>query len=93
MYSVKVLTGQELRVSTNKTLEGEDGMIVLDYENLEEKLAIGDKILIDYGGIVLTVIGYDTEERYMKAKKRAAKKKQSSNFFNMQNPDSEIKEP
>jgi hypothetical protein len=37
----------------------------VDYEHLGDKLLVGDKVLIDYGGIVLTVIGFETEEKYL----------------------------
>lgn len=36
-------------------------MFCLDYHNIHEKLRIGDKIIVDYGGIVLTVIGFEPE--------------------------------
>ena len=39
-------------------------MFVIDYENLDQKLMIGDKVLVDYGGVVLTVIGFESEEKY-----------------------------
>jgi pyruvate kinase len=45
--------------------KGDQGMIVVDYENLAEKLLVGDKVLIDYGGVVMTVIGFETEEKYL----------------------------
>jgi hypothetical protein len=34
---------------------------------------IGDKVLIDYGGIVLTVIGFETEEKYLINQERKRK--------------------
>lgn len=41
-------------------------MVVIDYPNIHKKLQIGDKILIDYGGVILTVIGFEAEEKYLK---------------------------
>jgi pyruvate kinase len=41
-------------------------MFVIDYPNIHQKLRIGDKILVDYGGIVLTVIGFETEDKYFR---------------------------
>ena len=38
MYSIRVLTGQEIRVSTNKGLKGDEDMFGIDYENIHEKL-------------------------------------------------------
>jgi hypothetical protein len=26
---------------------------------------VGDKVLVDYGGVVLTVIGFETEKQYL----------------------------
>ena len=40
-------------------------MFVIDYENIHEKLLIGDKVLVDYGGVVLTVIGFELENKYL----------------------------
>ena len=65
-YSMKTKAGQKLRISSNTNLLGEDGLIVVDYPNLHEKLHPGDKILIDYGGIILTVLGFEAEEKYFR---------------------------
>jgi pyruvate kinase len=40
-------------------MKGNEGMFVIDYENIAEKLVVGDKILVDYGATVLTVIGFE----------------------------------
>lgn len=40
-------------------------MFVIDYPNLHEKVIIGDKILVDYGGIIFTVIGFELESKYL----------------------------
>jgi pyruvate kinase len=45
----------------------------VDYEHLGDKLIVGDKVLIDYGGIVLTVIGFETEEKYLVNQERKKK--------------------
>jgi pyruvate kinase len=34
-YSVKVKAGQEIRISTNSQLKGDDDMFVIDYENID----------------------------------------------------------
>ena len=65
MYSISVLTGEEVRISTNKSLKGEPGMFGIDYDRIHEKLHIGDKVLVDYGGVVLTVIGFEYEKTYL----------------------------
>lgn len=33
-------------------------MFVIDYPDIDEKLATGDKIIVDYGGCILTVVGF-----------------------------------
>jgi pyruvate kinase len=48
-------------------------MFVIDYPNIHKKLDIGDKVLVDYGGVVLTVIGFDNEDKYIRSKKRPHK--------------------
>lgn len=41
-------------------------MFIIDYDNIHEKLWIGDKIIVDYGAVVMTVIGFESEEKYLK---------------------------
>jgi hypothetical protein len=41
-------------------------MVVIDFIDLDKYVNIGDKLLIDYGGMVLTVMGFETEEKYLK---------------------------
>jgi hypothetical protein len=41
-------------------------MFVIDYNNIHQKLHIGDKVLVDYGGMVMTVIGFESEEKYLR---------------------------
>lgn len=43
-------------------------MFVIDYPDIHEKLDIDDKILVDYGGMVLTVIGFESEDKYFRNK-------------------------
>lgn len=45
-------------------------MFVIDYDNIHEHLRVGDKILVDYGGVVLTVIGFESEEKYLKRQQK-----------------------
>jgi pyruvate kinase len=65
-YSIKVKTGQEIRISSNQEILGDEGMFVIDYPMLDEKLKINDKIIIDYGAIVMTVIGFENEDKYLR---------------------------
>lgn len=46
-------------------------MFIIDYENIHTKLSIGDKILVDYGGIILTVVGFEAEDKYLKRRNKA----------------------
>ena len=52
---------------------GDESLFVIDYENIAEKLLVGDKVLIDYGGVVLTVIGFESEEKYLMNQMRRKK--------------------
>ncbi len=74
MYSIKVESGQEIRISSNQQILGDAGMFIIDYENIHTKLSVGDKILVDYGGIILTVVGFETEEKYLKRQRKAENK-------------------
>jgi pyruvate kinase len=40
-------------------------MFVVDYPNLHEKVVPGDKILVDYGGLIFTVIGFESESKFL----------------------------
>ena len=48
-------------------------MFVIDYEHIDEKLVVSDKVLVDYGGVVLTVIGFEAEEKYLSNQTRKNK--------------------
>ena len=39
---------------------------MIDYNNIEEKLKIDDTIIIDYGGVILKVVGFEPEEKFLK---------------------------
>lgn len=67
--SLKVQAKQELRISSNQQLLGDDGMLVINYPDIHEKVEIGDKILIDQGGVLLTVIGFESEDQYLNKSK------------------------
>lgn len=41
-------------------------MFIIDYDNIHEKLCIGDKVIVDYGAVVMTVLGFESEEKYLK---------------------------
>lgn len=73
MYSIQVRTGEEVRISSNKGLKGEPGMFGIDYDRIHEKLVIGDKVLVDYGGVVLTVKGFEYEKTYLSSNQRRKK--------------------
>jgi pyruvate kinase len=40
-------------------------MIIIDYPEIHKKMEIGDKILVDYGGVVLTVVGFENEDKFL----------------------------
>lgn len=58
-----------MRLCSNSQMLGTEDMFVVDYADIHEKLSVGDKILVDYGGIVLTVIGFESEDKYFKTRK------------------------
>mmetsp|Transcript_32090 Transcript_32090/g.31404 ORF Transcript_32090/g.31404 Transcript_32090/m.31404 type:complete len:123 (-) Transcript_32090:108-476(-) len=65
LYQINVAPGQEVRISSNRAMKGEEGMFVIDYPNIHELLNVGDQIVIDYGGALLTVVNFELEERYL----------------------------
>lgn len=76
MYSIRVQAGQEIRITTNKNIKGDEGLFGIDYENIHEKLLVGDKVLVDYGGVVLTVVGFESEKQYLLGQQRKKKFKE-----------------
>lgn len=52
-------------------------MFVIDYDNIHQKLRVGNKILVDYGGVVLTVIGFEPENKYLVRQQRKSKNKEA----------------
>lgn len=64
-YSIKVNVGQEIRISSNRQIKGDEDMCVIDYEGIDERVVVGDKILVDYGGVVLTVVGFESEDKFL----------------------------
>ena len=73
-YSIKVNVGQEIRISSNRNLKGDEEMCVIDYDGIDERVVLGDKILVDYGGVVLTVVGFESEDKWLQ--NQARKKRQ-----------------
>ena len=47
-------------------IDDECCLVGIDYQDFAEKVVIGDKILIDYGGVVLTVTGFESEAKYLR---------------------------
>ena len=58
-YGVALRENEEIRISTDDKLIGDRNIIGCDCENLGNTVKIGDKILVDYGRISLTVKKYD----------------------------------
>jgi pyruvate kinase len=46
-------------------------MLVINYPDIHEKVEIGDKILVDQGGVLLTVVAFESEDQYLKRSKVA----------------------
>jgi pyruvate kinase len=44
-------------------------MLVINYPDIHEKIEIGDKILVDQGGVLLTVIAFESEDQYLNRSK------------------------
>ena len=58
-YGVALREGEEIRISTDDKLIGDKNIVSCDCENLGITVEIGDKILVDYGRISLTVKRYN----------------------------------
>lgn len=87
MYSIPVKTGQEIRISTNRIWKGDENMFIIDYEHIDAKLVVGDKVLVDYGGVILTVIGFESEQKYLVNQQRKKKQKELQDSLLRESPD------
>ena len=54
-FGISLREGEEMRISTDDKLIGDKNIVCCDCENLGITVEIGDKILVDYGRISLTV--------------------------------------
>jgi pyruvate kinase len=62
-FTVKLVAGQEVEVTTDTSIIGDDGLIVLDYQDLVHSAKVGNKILIADGQISLTIKAIHEEKR------------------------------
>jgi pyruvate kinase len=59
-----------MRICSNQNILGDEGMFVVDYPSINERLNINDKIIIDYGAVVMTVIGFESEDTYLRKQEK-----------------------
>ena len=54
-HEVSLKAGQEFRISTDAKLLGDSHIISCDNEDLAQNVIVGDKLLMEYGRVALTI--------------------------------------
>jgi len=60
--TVKLTAGQEIKVTTDLTVLGDENLIVVDYQDLAKSVKPGNQILIADGQIALTIKSIDVDK-------------------------------
>jgi pyruvate kinase len=61
--TIKLTAGQEINVTTDLSVVGDDSVIVVDYQNLVQSVKVGNFILIADGQISLTIKSIDAANK------------------------------
>lgn len=66
--SVHLKAGQEFRICCKKKLLGDETFVCVDFQELENKLKIGDHVIVDFGSACMKVIGFEEENEFLMSK-------------------------
>jgi len=61
--TIKLSVGQEINVTTDLSVVGDDSLIVIDYQELATSVKVGNQILIADGQISLTIKSINAEKK------------------------------
>jgi len=71
---VNLKADQEFRLCSRKKLLGDETFAVVDYSELPNKLKVGDQIIVDFGSVALTVVGFENEKDFLERKEKESLK-------------------
>lgn len=78
---ITVEKGQEIRMTSNRELLGNDDIFVIDAPDLSEVLETGETLKLDYETLELTVTGIESEEDYLNNRKTRVAPLPESEWF------------
>lgn len=65
--TIKLTAGQEVTISSDLSLVGDDGLIIIDYQELTTSVKLGGHVLIADGQISLTIKSISPEKKSLQA--------------------------
>lgn len=66
--SLHLKAGQEFRICCKKKILGDDSFVCVDFQELENKLKVGDHVIVDFGSVCMRVVGFEDEADYLMSK-------------------------
>lgn len=60
--------GQILKICCKKKVLGDETFAVVDFQELESKLKVGDHVIVDFGSVCMRVIGFEDEGDFLVSK-------------------------
>jgi pyruvate kinase len=60
--------GQIFKLCCKKKVLGDETFTVVDFQELENKLKVGDHVIVDFGSVCMRVIGFEDEGDFLVSK-------------------------
>lgn len=60
--------GQIFKICCKKKVLGDETFAVVDFQELENKLKVGDHVIVDFGAVCMRVIGFEDEGDFLVSK-------------------------
>ena len=62
---------------------GDETFAVVDFQELEDKLKVGDHVIVDFGSVCMKVIGFENESDFLVSKQLEGIEVRSSQLFRL----------
>lgn len=60
--------GQEFKICCKKKILGDESFVCVDFQELENKLKVGDHVIVDFGAVCMSVVGFENEADFLVSK-------------------------
>ena len=67
---VNLKAGQQFKICCNNKIPGDETFVPVDFKELESKLKVGDHVIVDFGAVCMSVVGFETETDFLAGKKQ-----------------------